>query len=247
MPKINRNYGLVRRNNEIIACGGMDDMDCYIYFITNNTWALLSSPGGSSPPYTVYNNMMYFSSSSDPAKVLDLATKEWSSWPAPPTNYADGCQVAWRDTFIRFGGGSNFQMVLEFNHTTQNWAVLTEQSPMQFYRSGCALISDDKVVLAGSAIGTSNTKFTIYDIKSKQWPFNGALSTETFLSTFVTLGSRVFMLRAMGSNLVHEFFPSNNTFMSLSYTIQVARQTGAVALSVPARLFRSILPTCTGV
>jgi len=248
MPTDNSDHTLFRMGTEIISCGG-SQINCYTYFTSNNSWALYRNANSSYAPRSVYKNKMYFSYYAPFSQVLDLGTKEMASWPAAPQNNCAGCQVTWYDTFIRFGGSDLLQRVLEFNHTTQNWRVLLDNAPMDFYNTGCILIADDKVLLAGSAYGTSPNKFTVFDIKSKHWVFNGTLSSYKMAPNMLSLGTRTFMLYGSYptvNNEVLEFHPSNNSFTTVASWPRSARAFCA-ALSVPARLFRNMLASCTGV
>ena len=252
MPKINYNHALFWRKKEIIACGGSVDFNCYIYFITNNSWTLFSQAGSSYPPYTMFNNKVFFGPWNGDGQVLDFSTMQWSTWPAAPYNNYAGCQVTYRDTFIRFGGYLRERWVYAYNHTTQNWTLLTDQSPMKFQFSGCTLLEDDRVLVAGSIVGSDMKNYTVYDIKSNQWIFNGTFSFAVYYTTIVTLGKRIFMIKGANSNPivsnhVMEFHPSNYSFTDVGVMLGTSRTTGAAAVSVPARLFRNILPTCTGV
>ena len=248
MPVTKYNHGLFVRNNEIFACGGTPDYNCYIYFIKNNTWTTYTTVASSSQPYAIFNERAYFGTFTNTAQVLNLSTKTWSTWPLAPINNFACCQVTWSDAFIRFGGVDELYSVLQFNHTTQKWTLLTDQAPMQFYFSGCTLFNDDKVLVVGSGAAEDMNKFTVYHIPTNQWTANGTVSSNIMNPTLITLGKRVFVIQSTHpsvTNEVLEFHPSNKSFTILINTLSMSRIQLA-AVSVPARLFRHIVPTCTG-
>jgi len=244
MPSTKVRHGMALRNQEIIACGGTGTPSCYIYFITNNTWDNLNTFGASVLPYTVYNNKFFFSGDGTTPLALDLGDNSWSTWPKATKNNYGSCQVAWKDAFIRFGGGDYDNWVLKFNHTTQNWTTLAINGP-SFYFSGCALLPGDKVFIAGY-LGNYN----VFDLIFNKWIHNGTLSAGLKDMGVVTLGSRVFVLQGTQTtpqtNIVQEFHNSDYSVTSVSYLMQAIRD-GMAAISVPAKLFRDRFPTCTGV
>ena len=242
MPTINIRHGLVLRNKEIIACGGQVDYNCFIYFIANNSWTIYRTAGASNLPYTVYNQKLYFSGGSGSSLVLDLTNNTWSTWPLAPINNAGSCQVPFRDGFIRFGGTSSINVVLKFNHTTQNWTTLASNAPNSYF-SGCTLFTNDKVLLVGHG-----AKYNVYDLISNQWIYNGTLFTTMMNMGVVTLGNRIFILQGPETkiNIVQEFNPIDYSFTNVSYRLQQIRDSMA-AVAVPAKLFRALFPTCMGV
>ena len=252
MPAGKNEHVLYLLNNKIYACGGQDSRDCYVYFISNDTWTLYATSNSSTFPYSVYNNKMYFSPYTDYAETLDLETKVWSSWPLPPKNKYNGCQVTWRDSFIRFGGsesngGSTVQM---FNHTTETWTTLRAKSFSTFDCTGCTLLPGDRVFLIGTTVNADQKKFTVYDIKANQWIFNGTQIYALQMPGVVTLGKRVFVIQGdmAKANIVQEFHYSNYSITSATFPqLTEVRQKGPAAVAVPARLFRQRLPNCTGI
>lgn len=244
MPIAMARHGLALRNKEIIACGGTGTPYCYIYFITNNTWSPFNTFAASVLPYTVYNGKLYFSGDGTTPLALDLGNNTWSTWPLAPKNNYGSCQVAWRDSFVRFGGWNNPDWVLKFNHTTQNWTILAINTPTFFF-SGCTLLSGDKVFLAGSG-----AKYNVYDLISNQWIFNGTLTKELKDMGVVKLGARVFVLQGTQVspplNTVQEFHSSDYSMTNAPYSLKEVRD-GMAAISVPAKLFRDRFPTCLGV
>ena len=245
MPVSKYRHSLVWRDKAIIACAGQDDPDCYSYFIANDTWALYSTaPSRTYLPNTLYNDKLFFSNYDTSSLSLDLATKAWSTWPPPPGNNYGGCQVVWRDAFLRFGGDDWYDGVLMFNHTTQNWTTLLIGGP-EFYFSGCTLLTNDKVLLAGLG-----AKYNVYGIFLNKYIFNGTLYAPMQDMGLVKLGNRVFVLQGAQTNpqlnIVQEFNPSDYSMTNVTYLLKDIRD-GMAAVSVPAKLFRGLLPTCTGV
>ena len=240
-------------NTKIFACGGDNLKDCYVYFISNDTWSLYASTNYSSFPYGVYNNKMYFSPYTDGynAEVLDLTTKAWSIWPSPPICKYNGCQVTWRDVFVRFGGSQPNcgQVVQMFNHTTKVWSSLATTSYTTFDFTGCTLLPGDKVLLIGTSVIADQKKFTVYDLGSNQWIFNGTQSYSLQIPAVVMLGTRVFVIEGVSSsNIVQECHYNNYSFSIPKWMyLDYFRNGGLAAVAVPARLFRKTFPNCTGV
>lgn len=239
------------RKKEIIACGGQVTTDCFIYFISNDTWALYASSNYSSGPNGLYNNKMYFSPYSNIAEVLDLTTKAWSTWPLSPFCTVDGCQVTWRDAFVRFGGSDDGcgRVVQMFNHTTRTWSNLDTLPYTASFLPGCALLPGDKVFLIGGGYGADLKKFTVYDLNAKKWTVNGTQSYDLPEPVVVMLGKRVFVIQGyVSSNLVQEFHYGNNSFtIPQNGALTAFRSGGPAAVSVPAGLFRNPAQSCTGV
>ena len=131
-----------------------------------------------------------------------------------------------------------------FNHTTQNWTTLLIGGP-EFYFSGCTLLTNDKVLLAGLG-----AKYNVYDIFLNKYIFNGTLYAPMKDMGLVKLGNRVFVLQGAQTNpqlnIVQEFNPSDYSMTNVTYLLKDIRD-GMAAVSVPAKLFRGLLPTCTGV
>ena len=239
IPAVIYSGGIARRNDEIIVCGNYD-RSCYVYFISNNTWAFLSTIEAPHVPFTVYNDKLYFSTNGPGYSALDLATRALSTWPSAPYNTRASCQVVWRDAFIRFGGWEFENRILKYNHTTQNWTELALDGPKFFY-SGCILLPGDKVLTVGSG-------FNVYDLISNQWIFNGTLVDPRQEMGVVQLGKRIFVIQGTNpeTNVVLEFHPANYSFTNVPYALKNLR-TGMVVVSVPARLFKNIQPECLGV
>lgn len=254
MPVTKQKFILYWTNKEIFTCGGENLKDCYVYFISNDTWQLFTSSNYSSYPYGIYDNKIYFSPYTDGynAQVLDLTTKTWSSWPLPPVCKYDGCQVTWNDAFVRFGGSQSNcgQVVQIFNHTTKIWSTLGTTSYTTFDTTGCTLIPGDKVFLIGTSVIADQMKFTVYDLNAKKWIFNGTQSNSLLMPAVLMLGKRVFVIQgdAYSRNTVLEFHYSNNSFSipKLSF-LGTYRTRGPAAVAVPAKLFRNVAPLCTGV
>jgi len=244
MPDYMILHGIAWRNKEIIACGGLSGRSCYIYFIPNNTWSLYNTAKSSNLPYTVYNGKLYFSSNGYEPQILDLANNAFSVWPLAPSNNFGSCDVAWRDTFIRFGGTDHANWILMYNHSTQIWSTLTTNGP-RFYFSGCTLINGDKVFVAGY-----EAKYYIYNILSNQWIHNGTLFTQLMYMGVVNLGSRVFVLQGTQLysplNIVQELDLTDYSLTNVSYPLKAIRN-GMAAITVPAKLFRKMFPQCVGV
>lgn len=227
-----------------MTCSGGNTKDCYTYFVSNNSWAFYLAANHSYWPYAVYQNKFYMSSyEATFQEVLDLETKVWSTWPLPPFNFRYACQVIWRDSFLRFGGNDNHTAVTMFNHTTQTWLVLdTPVAPMAFFRTGCALLPGDKVLLMGSALNTKT--YTIYDILANNWTFTGTLSYDLSDISVVSLGKRMFIIP--GSILlgtVREFHVSNYSLTDAPVGLSQSRGLALAVVSVPARWF----PNCIGI
>lgn len=249
MPLVNDGHFLFLRNKNIISCGGSGTYDCFIYYTTNNTWAPYITAQWAFPPFSVYNNQLFYSGYGNVAQLLDLSTKVWSTWPLAPTNTYGGCQVTWRDAFIRFGGFDKANWALKFNHTTQNWTTLAVDMPMNIYLSGCTLMADDKLLVVGSSKAPGE-KTTVYDLNTNQWISNGTFDSTMYILYVVNYGTRYFAhfaLRNVATNIVQEFHPSNNSFTNVAFPLKVDRTGSPAVVSVPAKLFRNILPTCSGV
>ena len=236
-------------DNQVLACGGVTNKDCFLYNPENDSWKVYSSADHKHDyqPGEVFEKKIYIADDSNP-EVFDPATKIWSSWPAPsnPSGWCP-CLLAWQDLFILIGGDSNVRGVQTFNHSSNEWNVLDSSSaPMDVFCSGCVVLPNDDVLVVGSE-NNDVSSAAIFNVRSNAWRQLSDTSIERGGTSLVTLGSRVFAIDGHGGNVVEEFNYETQTWSPVDAKLTVFRKGHQGVVSLPADMFQHREGGCTGV
>ncbi len=147
-------------------------------------------------------------------EVYDEQSNTWSNWTAPLVKVGTGaCLVIWRETFLLFGGGENKLGIQIYNHSTQTWSkVNTSSAPFDMYFSGCVVLPNDNVLIAGSHANYKRHS-ALFSLKSNTWTLlNQTINIDRSASTLVRLGDRVFVIGGHETDSVEEFHANNLTW-----------------------------------
>jgi N-acetylneuraminic acid mutarotase len=109
--------------------------------------------------------------------------------------------ITWRDSFLLFGGYQSQTAVQQFNHTTQQWKVLSTM-PTPRAAFGCAALPNnpDKILLVGG--DPVQKSAGIYNPVSDTWEPAASPSIGRKGTAVVQLGNRIFAVGGQDSNLV---------------------------------------------
>ena len=232
-----------------MGCAGNENKNCYLYNPVNDTWEVFSSADHlhNYQPGEIYEEKIFINDVSNP-EVFDPATKNWSSWPAPPNpSEVCPCLLAWHDSFILIGGEPNFRAVQTFNHSSNEWKVLDSSSvPMDVFCSGCAVLPNEDVLVVGSE-NADVTSAAVFNVRSNTWKQLPHTSIERGGTSLVPLGSRVFAIDGHGGNVVEEFDYKTQTWISVDAKLMVFRKGHQGVVALPAEMFQHREGGCTGV
>jgi len=236
-------------DEKILACGGRQNKNCFLYHSNNDTWADYSNSTcyHDEQPGEIFNGKLYIVDDSNP-EVFDPVSYSWSSWPTPLNKTELGpCLVAWKDTFILLGGYYDRRQIQTFNHSSNTWQVLDLSSvPIEIYLSGCILLPNNEILVVGSDYTAFESSATLYNIEANTWNKLPDISVNRHGTSLVLLGTRVFAIASDDTNVIEEFHYNNNTWSSVEAKLIVSRfHHGTIAL--PAELFQHLPGGCVGV
>ncbi len=189
---------------------------------------------------------LYISDDDNPV-VFDPVSNSWSSWPAPSMKTGDGaCLVAWKDTFLSFGGSLNRRVVQVFNHSSNTWKVLDSSSvPIDIRLSSCILLPTDEILVVGSEDTLYQSSAAVYNIRANTWKKLPDTTVSRQGTSLVSLGTRVFAICGEAKNVIEEFDYSNYTWSYIEAKLIVPRyHHGTIAL--PSEILQHVT-SCMGV
>ena len=241
-----KNPILVYLNQRIISCAG--DYECWQYDPKQNSWSVIAPAPFSSAamPGAVYNGKVYIVDSFN-GHVFDPTTDTWSNWQYPPISPGFApWMVTWNDMTLLLGGSTNLRGVQSFNHVTHQWQILdSSQTPFQMYWSSCLNVQNDEILIVGSAMSPDYYSAALYNARTNQWTQLEKTVPNRSGSRLVMLGQRIFAVGGDKSDLVEEFFLTNNTWNSVEPKLQIVRGGYHTFLALPATLFADL--GCRGV
>ena len=148
-----------------------------------------------------------------------------------------------------FGGQIHPKTVNQFNHTTQIWTELDASAmSMEVYRSGCADLPNEDILVVGSNNSPYQSSAALYNVKENTWTSLGNTTYERAGDSIVTLGERVFVIGGYGSagGVNEEFIVKDNTWIEIGSKLILNRYLHST-LSVPASLLAHLEGGCEGV
>jgi len=190
---------------------------------------------------------MYFTEAQNP-EVFDPVNKNWSKWPLPlKPSGSYQCSLTWKDTFLLIGGRSNIRGVQSFNHSTQTWTELDASSaPMDVYNSGCEVLPNQNILVLGSGRAQFSFSSALYNVEENKWTSLGGTNYKRDGTSLVKLGNRVFAIGGLGTDVVEEFIPADNSWIPVDAKPIVPRAYHST-ISVPAHLFAHMEGGCVGI
>ena len=237
-------------NKQVLACGGLHNLNCYMYDVLTNTWSIYSNAtrshnyGG-----VVHNRKIYLTDYSKP-EVFDPSSKLWSTWPVAPTDESFSCYVSWKNYIIKFGGYSyaSALQVWRFDPTTNNWLILNTTPPFYLYNSGCTVLPNENVLVTGCELSPNCYKsIAEYNVTANTWPsvING--SEILYNSISMVLGKRAFIIPSSSSKLVQEYFFENKTVVKISEPFISYVSSTSPSIAIPADWFIKFPGMCIGI
>ncbi len=232
-----------------MACGGLENKNCYLYHPNNDTWSVYSTSffTHNLQPGEIFAEKIFITDDSNP-EVFDPASNSWSSWPKPISKAGDGpCLVAWMDTFILLGGFSNRRGVQTFNHSSNTWQVLDSTNvPMDIYLSGCALLPSDEILVVGSE-DSDQSSAALYNIRANTWQKLPETTNAKQGASLVILGSRIFVMGDHFENVIEEFDYNTFTWSLVDAKLITHREGHQGVIALPAEMFQHLPGGCVGV
>jgi hypothetical protein len=236
-------------DDKILACGGLENKNCYLYHPNNDTWSVYSTSifTHDYQPGEIFNEKIFINDGEHP-EVFDPATNTWSSWAAPFIKTRLGsCLVAWKDTFTLIGGSSNRRGVQNFNHSTNTWQVLDSTAvPMDIYFSGCALLPSDEILVVGSE-ESDQYSAALYNIRANTWKKLSDTLNPRDGTALVTLGTHVFAIDGHYGNIVEEFNYNTSSWSPIEAKLITHREGHQGVIPLPAEMFQHLPGGCVGV
>jgi hypothetical protein len=237
-------------NKQVLACGGTNNKNCYIYDVATDKWSIYSTSNAFHTDMrgVVHQGKVYLTDNTKP-EVFDPVTKTWSTWTAPPFSGGCACFVSWKNVIFRFGpGNGNYRQVLQYDPTTKIWTTLTPSNPpMDLCYSGCAVLPNMNVLLAGSVTGSINKMFAVFNVTSNTWPLTTNATVNLYHSKVLVMGSRVFIIPHYDYSTVIEYNYFDNTASNMSTLLNLPRPFFAGAIAAPAVWFSHLPDGCIGV
>ncbi len=243
-----QNPVLVYVNEMIITCTG--GQSCWEYNVKEDIWSVIATAPFTPyyQPGVVYQEKVYVIDENNP-QVLDTSSKTWSSWPLPPNKSgSDPWMVGWKDCIILLGGQSNLRGVQIFNVSEQAWAVMdSSQVPIDLWWSSSLTLSTGNVFIVGSIVGYYQNSAAFYNPTNNSWTELEKTTTNHYGTRLVQLGSKIFAIEGVSSDLTEEFELETRTWTSVDFKLQVPRGGYHSLLALPARLFSHLPGGCQGV
>jgi hypothetical protein len=143
--------------------------------------------------------------------------------------------VSWNGENIYFGGDPYFNTTYKYSQVTNSWTTLSSLSDM--YGSGCVVLPNQNVLVAGSAITEFSKRYAIFNVSSNTWLNNSFGITPHYRSTALVLKKRVFTISGYGKNDIEEFHYNNNTVSTKPFKLLTTRSGKPSAIALPANLF----------
>jgi hypothetical protein len=236
--------------DQILACGGNGNVNCYSYDAGADRWSVFSTGNVAHVEKRGlgHQGKIYLSDNSQ-TEVFNPSTKTWSTWSLPPYSSYCACFVSWNDVILRFGGIESNNKVYSYNPSSNTWTDLNPPNPpMLSCFSGCVVMPDQNVLLAGSTTTTADyQKFLVYNVTSNTWPQYAMADVNIYFSTPLVLGSRVFTIPHPSYSTVVEYDFQNNSVSDSAIPISLVRPLFAGAIAVPATWFSNLPGDCIGI
>ncbi len=248
LPTYCDNPVLVYVDEMIIACSG--GKSCWEYIVSQDSWSVIATAPFTHnyQPGVIYQQKVYVIDETSP-QVFDPSSKAWSSWPSPPKKSGNApWMVGWKDCIILLGGLSNLRGVQIFNITEQAWRVMdASHVPMDLWWSSSLTLSNGNVLIVGSEKSSSQNLTAFYNPKDNSWIELGKTTTNHHGTRLVQLGSRIFVLDGLYTDLVEEFEFETSTWKPLELKLNISRDGRHSLLALPANLFSHLRGGCQGV
>lgn len=236
-------------NNQVLTCGGTQNLDCFLYNPGNNSWSKYtqSSKAHGGVQGVVHQGKIYMPDDNG-AEMFDPVTMKWSPWPWSYVGYyaTIACFVSWKSVILRFGGS---QLIASYDPATQIWTTITMSSMYSLDWCSCITLPNNNILVTG--VTTPNT-VAEYNVTAGTWsPLLPAASLATTVraSRLVSIGARVFIILPDFQPFVMEYdYNSKRAFnASNPFKISIPPYKASQAVAVPARWFSRYPGGCVGI
>jgi len=234
-------------DDQVFVCGGSSNNKCFSYGIKTGVWTTIPSITTNYHSKflgSIYQEKLYLADNQYP-DVVDPKSKTVTSWPILPISGQYGCMVTWKNTFIYFGGDPNSNTVFQYSHVTNHWTTLSSKTSLS--NSGCVVLPNQNVLVAGSSANSYATRYLVFNVSSNSWLPETFGSTPHYQSAVVVLGKRVFSIAGYNVNDIEEYYYNNNTVSRKSFKLLTTRKGTPSAVALPAYLFSHLPQGCVGV
>ena len=236
--------------DQVIACGGNGNTNCYSYDAGADQWSIFSTGKviHSERLGLTHQGKIYLTDDSQP-EVFDPSSKTWSTWRASPSTPYCSCSVSWNDVILQFGGYYSLQQIYRYSPSINTWTALNPQkAPLDLCFSGCVVMPDQNILIAGSSSPAVNyKKFAVYNVTSNTWPQFAFADVNVFFSTPLVIGSRIFTIPFLSYSTVVEYGFNDNSVTAMDAQLSLARPYFAGAIAVPATWFSHLPGDCSGI
>jgi hypothetical protein len=247
-PIVCQNPVLVDVDDIILACCG--GKSCWEYNVKEDNWTIFATAPFTHnwQPGVVYQGKVYVMDDASP-QVFDPSSKTWSSWPSPPNKTGTApWMVGWKESIILLGGNSNLRGVQIFNIAQQTWTVMdSSQVPMYLWWSSSLNLYNGTIFIVGSNVIDSYYSEAYYNPTDNSWTELEKTTTNHYGTRLVQLGSKIFAIEGVSSDLTEEFELETSTWTPVDFKLQVRRSGYHSLLALPARLFSHLPGRCLGV
>ena len=132
--------------------------------------------------------------------------------------------------------------------TQQTWTVKdSSQVPMDLHWSSSLTLFNENVFIVGSDRSGSFYSAAFYKPSDNSWAILQETTTSHRGTRLVQLGSKIFAIDGVSSDLVEEFELETSTWTPVDVKLQVTRGGYHSLLSLPAKLFSHLPGGCQGV
>jgi hypothetical protein len=234
--------------NQVLGCGGIITIQCYLYTVANNTWN--TYPTGAhqygNMKSIVYRNKFYFFHATNPV-IFDPEIVAWYTWPQVPLYSEFSCTVVYKNTLLRIGGMyETFRTIFQYNGFDNfSWVQLnTSNAPMDMRGSTCGVLPNDNILIIGSSLYSYHFNiFSIYNVASNTWALFGPQSYASVNSHIFSFGQQAFIVL---DKAVYEFDYKNINFTLRPFSFFQNRGNAHCSIYVPSGMLNSLPRGCKG-
>jgi hypothetical protein len=216
--------------------------------VVNNTWDLY--PSGTNEfgfiNSIVFQNKFYFFHDENPV-IFDPETILWSNWTQVPNFSRYSCTVVYKNTLLRFGGGTYgfYRAIYQYDFKNDSWVQLnSSNAPMDLVESSCGVLPNDNIMMMGSTYnGNYHYLVSVYNVTSNNWTFYGSHPEASYGSHIFSFGQQTF---TVFDKYVFEFDYNNITFTLQPFSFKKYRSGAFSSVYVPSGMLNSLPNGCRG-
>ena len=240
---------LMLLNKQVLACGGHNKKNCFLYDVLTNNWTMFSNISTTHDSRGVVHQGKIYLPNDIISDVFDPFTKVWSTWPIPPNTIVWSCYVSWKHYIIKFGGYDSdaINQIWRFDTTTNVWTRLNTTVPFPFNDVGCTVLPNDNVLIAGSKwSSTCWGSIVEYNVTANNWSSVVQSYDYLYNSIPLVLGKRVFIIPSSATEIVWEYFYENQITIPVSQPF-ISITASSPSIAVPAIWFGNFPGVCIGI